>query len=38
SSIPTNDSHDIVYRIKVEQDQEAGEYQKTITYIVIPIF
>jgi len=38
SSIPTNESHDIVYKIKVESEQEAGEYQKTITYIAIPVF
>lgn len=38
SSIPINDTHDIVYRIKVTEEQPAGMYESTITYIAIPVF
>ena len=38
SSVPTNESYDIVYKIQVGQDQPAGEYQKNITYIAVPVF
>ena len=38
SSIPTNDTHDIVYKLKVTPEQPAGNYQTTITYIVVPVF
>ncbi|USN87835.1 MAG: hypothetical protein H6779_00090 [Candidatus Nomurabacteria bacterium] len=38
SSIPINDTHDIVYRIKVNEMQEAGDYQTEIVYLAIPSF
>lgn len=38
SSIPGSDTHDIVYKIQVGQEQEAGDYQKTISYMAIPVF
>ena len=38
SSVPTNESHDIVYKIKVGQEQPAGDYQENITYIAVPVF
>lgn len=37
SSIPTTDIHDIVYRIKVKEDQPAGDYVTDITYIAVPV-
>lgn len=38
SSVPANESHDIVYKIKVGQEQPAGDYQETITFIAVPVF
>ncbi len=38
SSVPTAESHDMVYKIQVGQSQPAGEYQNSITYLVIPVF
>ncbi len=38
SSVPTNEYHDIVYRIQVDNLQEAGDYEATVTYIAIPVF
>ncbi len=37
SSIPVNDTHDILYRLKVTEQQAAGEYETTITYIAVPV-
>lgn len=37
SSAPTNEFHDIVYKIQVGEDQPAGAYESSITYIVIPV-
>lgn len=37
SSIPINDTHDIVFRVKVSEKQPAGEYETTITYIAVPV-
>ena len=38
SPIPTNDTHDIVYKIRVNELQEAGDYESEITYLAIPTF
>ncbi len=38
SSIPANDTHDIVYRIMVSEDQVAGDYETDIVYISVPVF
>jgi hypothetical protein len=37
SSIPTTDIHDIVYRIKIPDDQPPGDYVTDITYIAVPV-
>ena len=37
-STSANESHDIVYKLQVGNKQTAGEYEKSITYIAIPIF
>jgi hypothetical protein len=37
-STPTNESHDIVYKIQIGEEQPAGDYHKTITYIAVPVF
>lgn len=38
SSIPTSDTHDIVYRVLISEQQPAGDYQTNIVYMSIPIF
>lgn len=38
SSIPSEDTHDIVYKIKISEEQPAGEYTAAISFISIPIF
>ncbi|MCA9362341.1 hypothetical protein KC906_03115, partial [Candidatus Kaiserbacteria bacterium] len=38
SSIPATDVHDIVYRIQVNEEQPAGDYETTIVYISVPVF
>jgi hypothetical protein len=37
-STPANESHDIVYKIQIGEEQPAGDYHKTITYIAVPVF
>ncbi len=38
SSIPVDEAHDVVYRIKVTEDQAQGDYIANITYIATPVF
>lgn len=38
SSIPTVDTHDIVYRIKVNELQPAGNYETEIVYLAVPSY
>ncbi len=38
SSIPASDSHDIVYKIQVEENQPSGAYETNVTYIAVPVF
>ncbi len=38
SSVPTVDTYDVVYRIKVSEEQPAGDYQTEIVYLAIPTF
>ncbi len=38
SSMPTSDTHDIVYRVQVTQDQPAGDYVTDIVYVSVPVF
>ena len=38
SSLPADESHDIVYRIFVTEDQPAGLYETDIVYIATPIY
>jgi hypothetical protein len=38
SSIPTTDTHDIVYRIKVNELQPAGIYETEIVYLAVPSY
>ncbi|MDO8336216.1 MAG: hypothetical protein Q7T74_05565, partial [Candidatus Saccharibacteria bacterium] len=38
SSVPTIDTYDVVYRIKVNERQPAGSYETEIAYLAIPTF
>ncbi len=38
SSIPTNETFDMIYRIRVGEMQQAGDYQTSIVYLALPIF
>ncbi|MCA9354020.1 MAG: hypothetical protein KC877_00695 [Candidatus Kaiserbacteria bacterium] len=38
SSIPSDDTHSIVYRMFVSQYQPAGDYEAAISYLVTPVF
>jgi hypothetical protein len=38
SSIPIAETHDVIYRIKVTENQVQGDYTNNITYIATPIF
>ncbi|MFT7506897.1 MAG: hypothetical protein ACI92I_000033 [Acidimicrobiales bacterium] len=37
-STPANESHDIVYKIQIGDEQPSGDYYNTITYIAVPVF
>lgn len=37
SSIPSNDLHDVVYRVRVSDDQPPGDYVTNIVYIAVPV-
>lgn len=38
SSIPAVDTHDIVYRIRVNEKQPAGDYETEIVYLAVPSY
>ena len=38
SSLPTVESHDVVYRVSVTEAQPAGLYETNIVYIAAPVF
>ncbi len=38
SSIPASDTHDIVYRIRVNELQPAGDYETEIVYLAVPSY
>lgn len=38
SSVPAVDTHEVLYRIRVSEQQPAGDYTTQLTYIVVPIF
>jgi hypothetical protein len=37
SSIPSDDSHDVVYKIRVTGTQSSGDYVTDIVYIAVPV-
>lgn len=38
SSIPSDDTENIIYRIEISETQPAGDYETVITYISVPTF
>jgi hypothetical protein len=38
SSIPTVDTHDIVYRVRVNELQPAGIYESEVVYLAVPAY
>lgn len=38
SSVPSDDTYDIVYRIRVNQLQPAGDYETEIVYLAVPSY
>lgn len=38
SSVPTEDVHDIVFKLQISESQPAGDYESNIMFISIPIF
>lgn len=38
SEVPTGDTEDIIYRIRVNGTQAAGEYSTNVVYIATPVF
>jgi len=38
SSLPANESYDLVYRVLVRKNQPAGDYTTSIVYIATPVF
>ena len=38
SSLPATESHDVVYRVRVTEQQPAGDYSTNIVYIATPVF
>ena len=38
NSLPLSDSVDIIYRVKVTEQQPAGDYVTDITYLAVPVF
>lgn len=38
SPVPVNETFDMVYRIRVNEAQQAGDYQTSVVYLAMPIF
>jgi len=38
SSIPTSDVHDVIYRVRIREQQPAGDYETEIVYIIVPVY
>jgi hypothetical protein len=38
SSIPGDNTHDILYKLEVTQEQPAGLYEAAINFLAIPVF
>ncbi len=38
SSIPTNDTHDVIYKVSVTELQAAGDYETDIVYLAVPTY
>jgi hypothetical protein len=38
SSLATTSTHDIIYRVRVGDLQEAGDYKAEIVYLAVPLY
>jgi len=38
SSVPVNESSDILYKVEITDQQPSGDYQTNLTYIAVPVF
>lgn len=38
SSVPVDDTHDVIYRVRVGSLQPAGDYETDIIYVAVPVF
>lgn len=38
SSVPTAESHNIIYKVQVGSDQPAGQYETDVVYLAVPVF
>lgn len=38
SSLPTSDTHDVIYRVRVGELQPAGDYETEIVYLIVPVY
>ncbi len=38
SSLPTSDTHDIIYRVRIGDQQPAGDYSAEVVYLAIPVY
>lgn len=38
SSVPANDTNDIVFRVRVGELQPAGDYESEVVYLVVPMY
>lgn len=38
NSVPTTESHNIIYKIQVDSDQPAGQYETDVVYLAVPSF
>jgi hypothetical protein len=38
TGVPGSDTHDIVYKIEVRNEQPAGDYVASITYVITPVY
>ena len=38
SSVPSNESEDVIYKIEIDDQQPAGDYETNVVYLVIPVY
>ena len=38
SSLPTSETHDVIYRVRVGKLQPFGDYESEIVYLIVPVY